>query len=781
MTIRDALKKTRKIQIFEDTPMVAKTVAEEFKGIFPEIQIEVVKKANTNENGVFSIAIGSIGDLKKRGIDFFKTDKENFVFCKIDEQGAGVLACSHQQFLYGYASNLLDDELDKSLEPFLKGKLTEPAFKWQRSCYDYFLTQPGRIQKNLNRETYIKQMAKFGFTHIEVNGLAYPMALETGPEGETYPMFYTYCPALDQFVYSDLNKGLYPYYYLSANFKYLKENAELAKKYGMIPGLLSFEPRSVPERFFEKYPMLRGARVDHPFRSFKPRYNMTTTHPKVLAHYAEMLKKILKEVPEIEFFSIWTSDSGAGFEYVKSLYVGRNGGAYLIREWKTDEEIARQAGENVLRFYRTLAQAGKEINPNFRVITRLEPFYGEHDTIWDGLGEGIDVEGTSLAAKGWAMPYSHPKYPDNHDINGGTVYQLQFDEKEKQAIDELERKKALAHFYFSVGPHVMFDPMMGVPYPKLTFKRLKLLRENGVKSLAHHGGIFPPELVPYNINHEIVKKFQTEPDGNVDEFVAQLAKKWAGEKFAESLLKAWDLAEEAILAYPNVVPLYSTFGFSWYRLWARPFVPNFEAMPKQERAYYEDYSCTTPHNPNNVDLSRDVLFQLTDYEKSKKNLALIEENLWEPLNQAIEILEKAVESANQSLGKPNVIFDQLIRLKALRCWFMTNRNVAAWVVAVHGYLNGKNDDEKKKHLEIFQEMVDKEIENTRELEKLLDSGVEFMSMTDMGETPLIYGSNLKSLLPRRIELMEKHRYDEPYIDPDYIEKMAGMMMEEGSY
>ena len=51
-------------------------------------------------------------------------------------------------------------------------------------------------------------------------------------------MFYTYCPALDQFVYSSLNKGLYPFYYLSANLASLKRNAALARKYGLVPGLL---------------------------------------------------------------------------------------------------------------------------------------------------------------------------------------------------------------------------------------------------------------------------------------------------------------------------------------------------------------------------------------------------------------------------------------------------------------------------------------------------------------------------------------------------------------
>ena len=68
---------------------------------------------------------------------------------------------------------------------------------------------------------------------------------------------------------------------------------------------------------------------------------MTITHPKVLEHYAEMLTKIMQAVPELGYMCVWSNDSGSGFEYTKSLYAGRNGGAYLIREWKNDEEIAQ--------------------------------------------------------------------------------------------------------------------------------------------------------------------------------------------------------------------------------------------------------------------------------------------------------------------------------------------------------------------------------------------------------------------------------------------------------
>ena len=53
----------------------------------------------------------------------------------------------------------------------------------------------------------------------------------------------------------------------------------------------------------------------------------------------------------------------------------------MIREWKDDAEIARTAGEHVLQLPAAAARRGpRRVNPAFRVITRLESFYGEHET-----------------------------------------------------------------------------------------------------------------------------------------------------------------------------------------------------------------------------------------------------------------------------------------------------------------------------------------------------------------------------------------------------------------
>jgi hypothetical protein len=765
MTIADALSSVKSIRLGEEPAALHTAAAELARATGAEIAIGEISDPTRPQPGVFCLLAGLHATAAAAD--------PNSVYLRLDRDGSGYLIATPVRLLFAFVTYLLRDLADDEVEAVAEGKAFRAAFSWNRSTYDYFLNQEGRIQRGLDRESYVRRLAESGFTHLEVNGLAFPAGLESGPPGEAYPMFYTYCPALDQFVSSDLNEGLYPADYLSANLDYLQRNAELARQYGLVPGLLCFEPRSVPEEFFERYPMLRGARVDHPFRSFKPRYNMTIAHPLVREHYAEMVRKLMRDVPELGFLSIWTNDSGSGFEHTQSLYVGRNGGAYLIREWKDERAIAGAAGANALRFLRVLRDAGREADPEFRVLTRLESFYGEHDVIWAGLGDGLEVETASLVARGWEMPYAHPRYPDSKSIVAGSVYQSSFAPDERRLASELGDRSSRAHFYFAAGPNTLFAPLVGVPYPSLTYQRLKLLHENGVTHLAHLNGTCPPELVPFNVNHEVLRVFQFDPKMDIDRTLERLATRWAGERLGGMLLRVWELAEEAIIAFPHISPLYTTFGSVWYRLWARPLVPNIEAIPAAERAYYEDFMCTTPHNPNNVDLSRDVLFQLTTVPECRKALERIDVNLWEPLDAALELLENERDQASETLGTGNVIEDQLVRLSALRCWFMTQRNVAAWVAGVCGYMQATGDSERGECRALIDGMVVSELENSERLLALLDSDVEFMATTDQGETPLMYGRNLKEMLAKRMELMAEHRGDEPYIDPDYIERNAG--------
>jgi len=89
----------------------------------------------------------------------------------------------------------------------------------EKSTFDLVLNQYARIIRPFDRERHIREYARLGFSHVEVNGLAVPFPIRTGRPGRILCDFYTYAPALDQFTSSALNKGFYPKEYLDANLR----------------------------------------------------------------------------------------------------------------------------------------------------------------------------------------------------------------------------------------------------------------------------------------------------------------------------------------------------------------------------------------------------------------------------------------------------------------------------------------------------------------------------------------------------------------------------------
>ncbi|MCK4336416.1 MAG: hypothetical protein KAX11_00645 [Candidatus Aminicenantes bacterium] len=773
MRLRDILQQAEKIRIQKAGSLVEKTIAMEISGYCSNnINIRPSDLDNfRSKKGVINVA--AHGDrfshiLDEAGVS--PSEKEWILFF-IDKNQCAWILSSRACFLYTafchIFKNLLDEKIVEKFVWFRK-----ISFSREKSTFDLFLTQYARMMRGFRREEYIREYARLGFTHIEVNALAGLFPCEKGVSGEFYPDFYTYCPALDQFVSSRLNKGIYPEEYLQANLLRLKENAALALKYGLIPGLLCFEPRSVPEELLQRYPTLRGARVDHPFRSFKPRYSLALAHPVVQKHYAELMTNLMIEVPEMEFITIWTNDSGAGFEHTKSLYVGRNGGAYLIREWKDDREIARTASRNVLKFFRLLRDTALKVNPYFRVITRLESFYGEREFLWPGLEEGIDVEANSLLTEGWEANFPHPEYTDIKVI--GSALHNGLEAEEQTSLDELHKQNSEGFFYHSFGSHTNHEPLLGIPFPWLTYDKLFSAYKLGVESLAHIGGIQPPGKVPFSVNHEVFRRFQVDAKMNIEKAVSDIAKDYAGEINAVPLVKIWRLIDKAVRAS---VPLsiYSHYGVVWQRLFVRPLVPDIDRIPEIDRAYYEHFMCTSIHNPNRVDLSQDVLFELITKDHAKKAYKRIDENVIGTLDSALKMLKNVIAGNEEEIdGKTRRVFCDLYdRCRALKAFYETLRNTAAWIYALHEFLGTSEPDVRKFCREILDDLIEREIHNTLELLDLWESSpVEWMIVSESGETPFIYGDNFGTLLKKRITLMRKHKNDNPWIDPDYMFRVS---------
>lgn len=735
-TMADALKKTRVLAVPAAGRPVDRTVAEELRhDLAPQAEIRAVKPGDGEGPGVFRIAVADEKLAAGPSAEVLrKAAGKGWMYLRLGPDGSGELVTSAPHLLYALSRLLADDWPGLDAATLEKGKFIVPAFT-RLEGGDNYLANPKRVAAGYDPEASVRELARLGFSHVPVNALAKVMPAEEGPPGEIYYRFYYFSPDLDQFVETPLNAGAYSPEYLGANLALLKANASLAVKYGLTPGLNISSPRSVPDAVLEKYPYLRGARVDHPFRSYRPRFTLTLSHPAVRWHYAELMRRLMKEVPELGYIYLWTNDSGSGFEYTASLYAGRNGGAYLVREWKSHEAIAKAAAENVLRYFRTLRDAAAETRPDFRLLFNLFSFSNEESFILDGLTAGLDL---------WVAP------------------------KELDDSSRGRRLKALPAKGSEIftTTRLQNNYLLGIPSPWLAAEEVRALRAAGFDKAQVT--VDPQPLAPLDVNREVLRALNFDSETNVDSVVMASAVRAVGKRAAPALVRAWRLVDTAIRGFPSIM-LYgdNNWGFPWYRLFVRPFAPDIEKIPEADRAYYEKYMTVTFNNPNLVDLGTDILWTLMTTEQADAAVAQADRAAWKPLDEAIGALREAV---GETEGSARAAFtDQLDRLRALRCYFRTLRNTAAWVAGVHGYIEAKDPAEKARRREAVRAMVDDEIRNARDLAALFEtSKTRFMPVDPTGETFNMYGTNLPELINKKVSLMEKHRDDEPRIDPDFM-------------
>ena len=232
-------------------------------------------------------------DVAKLPATAHDSSKPAWIWLRLADDGTGEIIATHGSFLFAAVRLLATGLSDLSREKLAAGVLLPATFGWHRPHWDACYTQYWRSARDFDPERYVAALAEAGFTHCEVNGLQAHMPHEDLVAWEYYSLFYTYAPGFNHFVDTPLTKGIWPALYLDANLNHLRKLADLGRKYGLKPGVCMFEPRTMPERFFQKYPTLRGARVDHPFRSRLPRFTMAQDHPIVQRHYREALQKII--------------------------------------------------------------------------------------------------------------------------------------------------------------------------------------------------------------------------------------------------------------------------------------------------------------------------------------------------------------------------------------------------------------------------------------------------------------------------------------------------------
>ncbi len=407
-------------------------------------------------------------------------------------------------------------------------------------------TEPDQVER------YCAEAEKLGVTSLIVNILPDPFHPEyLADPSNRYVNFGLWGPSLDQFVDSRLSEGVYPKELLVRNQNALLKIVEIARSHGLKPMFLCGEPRFQPERFFKKYPYLRGPRVDNPgSASVVPLYALCTDLPEVQEHYRELMGKIMKLVPDMDGIIFYSFDSGTGFCHSPSLYAGPNGPQFCK---------SIPPGERMYRFIKLLLESGQEINPEFRVLLFHYIRGKEREETLKTTPKGVSSIALGyFVAGGFEDCYAMYQYGMKIDEVGYDRAREERKDMMKKDITFLRslRKTPVATSQSPVEEWL--NPMRTLPYPFQTLEIMDILDEMDTEEVLFYGHFSDPALVPYEANRRAIQWYLKHPNDSIEQTVRSVAEEWVTLAHSDPLMEAWRLCDRAYRQRPLWV---HSFGF----------------------------------------------------------------------------------------------------------------------------------------------------------------------------------------------------------------------------
>ena len=608
-----------------------------------------------------------------------------------------------------------------------------------------------------NIDEFAESLAAAGVTHVQINHLPDAMHPEQLAQPDNVYLWYAnWGPPLDLFVSSKLNCGLWPEMYLERNRRTLLRFANAARRHGMKPLLYLCEPRFVPERFFAKFPRLRGPRVDNPSFSRTPLYALCTDWPEVLHHYRQMMDQMMGLVPDLSMVTLFTSDSGAGFDFNPLTYAGPNGAGR--------KDIPLE--ERVLRWLRVILDAGLALNSDFRV------------NLTSGLSPEVQAKVQASAPAG-IVGSVYGLY----SWNGGLEEHWAYHQatwgvpRAKWTILNLDRKVAAAERFsdlknrYDDAARGGRDPLVHaelpttdyprnmryVPHPFETIKIMKNIVRLGAKGITLWGVISPRRLVPYDVNSQAMHLINENIDADPETLIAGIAERWVGRQHAMVLLDAWRRCDHAWVRRP----LWAYTGLLKQHL-PGPLVPDILALKPEETAYYRTIAM------DDLEMIQGRGSWLP-HERDERNRDFVLHEIYEKqtlpgLRDAAALLK--VEADGAEGDARTVLLNQRDYIHLAYLMQRTNYN---WYEAGRYLLPGPAPGHDRK----INEIIDDEIANTREIIDLMIGRLEhFMRvMSSDYFTYIEVGPSFVEQLKKRVEVMLVHRGDQPRSLSDQLGKM----------
>ncbi|HQG76478.1 MAG TPA: hypothetical protein PLS58_03255 [Bacteroidales bacterium] len=169
------------------------------------------------------------------------------------------------------------------------------------------------------------RLKPYGEVQVNISALAGGGFHEV-PEGNNFwHQYASYNATLFKFFPDPAIAPFIPADFVKRNREYLLARARILREYGINAEFWCNEPNFLPDAFFDRYPGLRGPRVDHPRRGNHPAFSLCMDLEQSRKMVAGMIEELLKNVPEIRTFVFKTNDAGSGICWSDWQYSGPNG------------------------------------------------------------------------------------------------------------------------------------------------------------------------------------------------------------------------------------------------------------------------------------------------------------------------------------------------------------------------------------------------------------------------------------------------------------------------
>ena len=551
-------------------------------------------------------------------------------------------------------------------------------------------------------EVNISELAEKGFHEI--------------PAGRNFWYEYaSYNPTPYKFFPDPKIAPFIPAEFVKKNRELLLAKAKILREYGLGAAFWSYEPNFLPDAFFEKYPEMMGARVDHPRRGNHPAFAPCVSVKETQEMYTNMVAELLKNVPEIHTFFFKTNDAGSGICWSDWQYTGPNGPDHC-KNLSMGERI-----ETLMNtFKKGAAKAGTDIS--------------------------IFLTGSMFSDKEKADIFSH--LPEN-------CYFQSHNSDKVQGISSM-----------IVGNY----PVRGLFDPIETLRNINSARNDSAKT------VFITFRASYDRGCEdfgVIDKFigmladnlknpVRENAAEQEQQLLQVCRKWAGEKNADKLVRVFQNLKKAE-AYKGEA-LNGASGIYWgvtTRNITRPLVVNPERLSPDEEAYFLPFV----FNPSEKEARMDY----TDIHGGHQTLTSgAMNNYVSMINGAISTLDSISENAPEKVFLQNMVKALKIKSSIFRsignfaeAQAIRDRNAEKLSAAPHRpdktpTWDGDTD------LQAFNRIMRDELDNTVELIDVLeDGGMNFISHTNdpKYEDTFLLGPNLIEQLKQKRKIMLNHWTD----------------------